>query len=208
MKTMKHIAALFLALCCLAAAPGVHARSVKDQVLQRIESAMEPGATQVPATGQVEFAFSPRGGAEGLILKVIGTSQRDVRMMAYALTNPKVVAALIDAHKSRRVNVEVLVDWKQNVREDRSGKAKAAMGALVNAGIQVRTVDSFAIHHDKVLLVDGVHLQTGSFNYSAAAANSNSENVIVLWNNPAAVQGYMKHWTRNWSQGRPWQPAY
>jgi phosphatidylserine/phosphatidylglycerophosphate/cardiolipin synthase-like enzyme len=34
------------------------------------------------------------------------------------------------------------------------------------------------------VISDGKHVQTGSFNYSQAAAKSNSENVLVVWNNP------------------------
>jgi len=37
-----------------------------------------------------------------------------------------------------------------NVSGDRSGKARAALGALVNAGADVRTISVYAIHHDKV----------------------------------------------------------
>ena len=158
----------------------------------------------VPATGQVEYAFSPREGAEGLVLKVIRSSRHDIRMLAYALTSAPVVGALIEA-KKRGVDVAVVADYKENIRADHSGKAHAALGALANAGIPVRTISVYPIHHDKVLVVDGATVQTGSFNYTQAAANSNSENVIVLWNNPALAKGYLAHWQRNWRQGQAFE---
>jgi len=37
------------------------------------------------------------------------------------------------------------------------------------------------------IVVDNLHTQTGSFNYSQAAARSNSENVVVMWNNPSVA---------------------
>jgi phosphatidylserine/phosphatidylglycerophosphate/cardiolipin synthase-like enzyme len=198
---------LLVAVSC-ALAPAAQARSHKHSPLaDAIESALEPGSTAVPATGQVEFAFSPRQGAEALVLKVIGSSRREIRMLAYALTSAPVVDALIAARK-RGVDVQVLADYKENISADRSGKAHAALGALAAAGIPVRTVDVFAIHHDKVLVVDGATVQTGSFNYTQAAARSNSENVIVLWNNPALARGYLAHWEHNWRLGRAFQPAY
>jgi phosphatidylserine/phosphatidylglycerophosphate/cardiolipin synthase-like enzyme len=206
-SSTKNLIALIIASFCLLAAPAISARSFKAEMLALVDDAMAPGATKVQAAGQIEFAFSP-GGAQALVLKTIASSQREIRVFAYAFTSAPIAAALIEAYKRRGVDVQVLVDGGPQMRSDRSGKSRAALGALANAGITVRTIDAYAIHHDKVLLVDGVHLQTGSFNYSAAAAKSNSENVIVLWNNPAVVQGYMKHWHRNWTQGRSWQPAY
>jgi phosphatidylserine/phosphatidylglycerophosphate/cardiolipin synthase-like enzyme len=112
-----------------------------------------------------------------LVLKVIASSRREIRMLAYALTSAPVVDALIAA-KKRGVDVQVLADYKEN------------------------------IHHDKVLVVDGATVQTGSFNYTQAAARSNSENVIVPWNNPALARGYLAHWEHNWRLGRAFQPAY
>lgn len=36
-----------------------------------------------------------------------------------------------------------------------------------------------SIQHNKVLIIDQQHVQTGSYNYSSAAARSNAENAIV-----------------------------
>jgi phosphatidylserine/phosphatidylglycerophosphate/cardiolipin synthase-like enzyme len=194
----------------LTLAPAAHARksALTRAVESAIDQALEPGSTSVPAgTGPVEYAFSPREGAENLVVKVIRSSRHDIRMLAYALTSVPVVGALIEA-KKRGVDVEVVVDYKENIRADRSGKAHAALSALVNAGIPVRTIDAYAIHHDKSLTVDGATVQTGSFNYTQAASKSNSENVIVLWNNPQLARGYLAHWERNWKQGRPFEPGY
>lgn len=100
------------------------------------------------------------------------------------------------------------VDQKQNIELDKSGKARAALGALNAAGVLVRTVGTFAAHHDKVAIVDGLHVQTGSFNYSAAAARSNSENALVVWNNHDLAETYLRHWQRNWDRGAAFRPAY
>lgn len=189
-------------LICPASAKGFGSR-VREAVSD-MESA---SSTTVAATGQVEFAFSPREGAEALVIKTIHASRHEIRMLAYALTSAPVISALIEA-KKRGVDIRVVADMKENTVLDRSGKARAAMGALVNAGIPLRTISVYPIHHDKVLVVDGVTTQTGSFNYTQAAAKSNSENVIVLWNNPQLARGYLAHWERNWRQGQDWQPAY
>jgi hypothetical protein len=52
------------------------------------------------------------------------------------------------------------------------------------------------------------HEQNGSFNYSQAAANSNSENVIVIWNNDDLAASFMKHRQSRWDQGIDYKSGY
>jgi phosphatidylserine/phosphatidylglycerophosphate/cardiolipin synthase-like enzyme len=147
-----------------------------------------------------EFGFSPEGSAKALVLKVVDASTRSLDIMAYGFTSQEVTTAVIEAAR-RGVAVRVVVDYKANVSDDRSGAAQRALTRLVKAGVQVRTVNAYAIHHDKVMIADGKHVQGGSFNYSAAAASKNSENVFVRWSNPQAGAAYGQHFTSRWVQG-------
>ncbi len=61
----------------------------------------------------------------------------------------------------------VVVDHKNNITTDRSGTGKAALNLLVNAGIATRTIARYPIHHDKFIVADGLHVETGSFNFMA-----------------------------------------
>lgn len=205
-SNMRLIHTLLTFLALAFAGGGVHASSHRH-FADAIESAMAPGSQTVPGTGTIEFAFSPNEGAEQLEVKAINSSKREIRMMAYSFTSAPVVRALLQA-RNRGVDIKLVADSKANTAEDRSGKARAALGALVNAGVQVRLVDVFAIAHDKVTVIDGEHTETGSFNYTAAAASRNSENVMVVWNNPQLAQGYLKHWERNWRLGHDWHTEY
>lgn len=164
-------------------------------------------AQTAPTSAEVEVGFSPEGGAQTLVLKAIVASKASIRLAAYSFTSPVVVKALLEA-KRRGVDVAVLVDEKNNLREDHSGKARAALNLLVNAGIPTRTVSVFPIHHDKFIVVDGRHVETGSFNYSDAAARKNSENALVLWNDPAIAAKYLSHWQDRWARGVAYQSAY
>ncbi|HHD2118171.1 TPA: phospholipase D-like domain-containing protein, partial [Klebsiella pneumoniae] len=62
--------------------------------------------------------------------------------------------------------------------------------------------------HDKVIITDGRNVETGSFNYSRAAANSNSENALVIRDYPALADTYLKHWQSRWEMGRDWLTTY
>lgn len=172
-----------------------------------VESAFQPGSITVPATGEIEVAFSPNEGSEKLVIKAIDSAKTQIRMLTYSFTSAPVVAALVRA-KRRNVDIALVADYKNNISEDRSGKAKAALGTVSTAGIRVRTIRVYPIHHDKTIIVDGAHVETGSFNYSDAAAHKNSENVMVFWRNPQLASVYLKHWERNWNQGEDYRPAF
>lgn len=75
-------------------------------------------------------------------------------------------------------------------------------------GADTRVISRYAIHHDKYIVVDGRHTETGSFNYSQAAAKSNSENVLVVWNNPKVTASYLAHWDDRWAQGERVELSY
>jgi len=198
---------LVLGLASQAPASARSAASSHTTLVEPLEQALELRSSRLPASGEVEFAFSPEQGAERLVLRVIASARQELRMLAYSFTSAPVTAALIAARR-RGVDVAVLVDQRSNLGDDRSGKARAALGAMALAGIHVGTISAYPIHHDKVIVADRSTVQTGSFNYSAAAANANSENVLVLWNDPRVAQAYLAHWERNWRKGIGWQPAY
>lgn len=161
----------------------------------------------VPGAAQIETAFSPDAGSEALVVKIIHSAKQTIRLSAYSFTSPVVVRALIDA-KRRGVDVAVVVDYKNNIMEGRNGKAKAALNLLVNAGISTRTISRYPIHHDKFIISDALHVETGSFNYSEAAARRNSENVLVVWNSPQVAASYLKHWQSRYEQGTDYTSSY
>ena len=149
----------------------------------------------VPAhSADYEVAFSPRGHSLQLVLKTIQSAQKSIRVAAYSFTSKPVATALVDA-KKRGVDVKVVADAKAN-----SGRY-TAVTFVANQGIPVRLNGNYPIMHHKFILVDGIHLQTGSFNYSAAAANKNAKNVFVLRDMPVMVEKYQAEWDQLWSEG-------
>jgi|JI9StandDraft_1071089.scaffolds.fasta_scaffold21182_2 phosphatidylserine/phosphatidylglycerophosphate/cardiolipin synthase-like enzyme len=205
---MKHAvlraAALALTLVLFAGQAGATSwLKVADKAAQGLGDR----SSSVQHSGTIEYAFSPHEGAEKLVLKVIGSARSEIRMMTYSLTSAPVVEALIAARR-RGVDVAIVSDYKNNVADDKSGKARAALSALVNAGCRVRTISIYPIHHDKVIVADRETVETGSFNYSDAAANKNSENVMVVWRNTELAKGYLEHWNSRFSRGDDYQTRY
>ena len=206
MKNFKRFAPAAMLTTLLLAATA-HAFNPMD-VAKALVGTGAPGQSQeAPAAGQIETAFSPDGGAEALVVRTIQSAKKSIRLAAYSFTSPVVVRALLDA-KRRGVDVMVVVDRKSNLTDGGGGKSKAALNLLVNADIPVRTVSAYAIHHDKFIVADQRHVETGSFNYSDAAARRNSENVIVIWNNPDVAAAYTRHWNSRYEQGIAYTSAY
>ncbi|WP_240462131.1 phospholipase D-like domain-containing protein [Burkholderia sp. Nafp2/4-1b] len=67
------------------------------------------GRAHAEPAAAIDVAFSPNGGVEQLIVRTIASAQRSIRVMAYSLTSPAIVRALISAHR-RGVAVAVTVD--------------------------------------------------------------------------------------------------
>jgi len=158
------------------------------------------GAVQA---AQVEVGFSPEGSAETLVVDVIQKAEHQILLMGYSFTSPSVVKALVAA-KRRGVDVQVVLDARGN----EGNSSKAAMNLIANAGIALRTNAAYKIQHDKVIITDGRNVETGSFNYSSAAAHSNSENALVLWDVPDVAKVYTQHWQSRWDKGQAYQAGY
>lgn len=152
---------------------------------------------------EISVAFSPDNGAQELVLETIRSAQSNIRMAAYSFTCPKVMRELLNA-KKRGVDVRIVIDEKGN----RSKASKAAMNLVVNAGIPLRVTSVYRIHHDKYVVIDDKTVETGSYNYSRSAAEGNSENVIVVKDDPEVAQQYLKHWQSRWDKGTDWQSEY
>ena len=196
-----------VALALALAGPDALARK-RESLVESVVNAYETNHSfEVAATGSIEVALSPSEGSEALVVKVADSARTELRILAYSFTSAPVTAALLRA-KKRGVDVRLVADEKNNVSDDRSGKARAALSALVNAGVDVRTISVYPIHHDKVMVADRETVQLGSFNYSDAAARRNSENVLVNWRNPKLAAVYLGHFERNYRQARGFQTQY
>lgn len=155
------------------------------------------------AAPSLDVGFSPEGSAQQLVLRTLDEARESIRLMGYSFTSPEVVRSLVAA-KRRGVDVMVVVDDKGN----RNRASQAAMNVVVNAGIPLRTNGQYKIMHDKVIITDSQNVELGSFNYSRAAADSNSENALVVRGVPALAQTYLTHWQSRWDKGTDWTSSY
>jgi len=157
-------------------------------------------ATPFPAGSSYTAAFSPHGKSLKLIVSCINAAKRNIIVAAYSFTSKPISRALLNAHK-RGVIVQIVADKEGNSQY-------TAVTFLANQGIPVRLNSQYAAHHHKFMVIDGKHVETGSFNYSAAAVDKNAENVLVLWDVPELAALYAAEWQRLWNEAEPLQTQY
>ena len=154
-----------------------------------------------PAEASYTVAFSPRGASLELALSCIRAAERSILVAAYSFTSKPVALALTEAHQ-RGVTVRVVADKKGN------SSRYTAVTYLANHGIPVRLNGKYAIHHHKFMVIDVRHVQTGSFNYSAAAVDKNAENMLVLRNVPELAAQYAAEWQQLWDEAESLPAQY
>lgn len=158
-------------------------------------------AEPLPAGASVDVGFSPKGESLNIIINSINNAEKSILVAAYSFTSKPISVALLDAHK-RGVKVQVVADEKSS-----NGKY-SAVTFLANQGVPVRACGKYAIFHHKFMVLDDKHVETGSFNYSAAAASKNAENAILLYNVPNVALSYTNEWQRLWNESKMVEPRY
>jgi phosphatidylserine/phosphatidylglycerophosphate/cardiolipin synthase-like enzyme len=139
------------------------------------------------AQADTSVFFSPKGGCEAQLVKAINGAKKEVRVQCYSFTSFPILKALTTAHE-RGVDVKVILDFKWN-----KGAPQVA-NALKLAGVPVLFDGKHPIAHDKVTVIDGLTVLTGSFNYTAQADKFNAENLLVITDAEIAKQ-YLNHWS-------------
>lgn len=127
---------------------------------------------QAPAD-LVEYCFSPGGNCANVVVKWIERANSSIHVLIYSFTLDAIRSALIDA-KNRGVDVKVVME-RSNAYEQ-----GAEYQNLKNVGVDIRLDTNSGLMHDKVAIIDGHIILTGSYNWSAAANTSNNENLVVL----------------------------
>lgn len=144
-------------------------------------------AYTIPATGSIEVAFSPNDGATALVVHTIDQARSSILVQAYSFTSAPIARALAQA-RQRGVDVRVILDKSQKTER------YTVVDYLKNHGIPTWIDSQHAIAHNKVMVIDGVTVITGSFNFTKAAEEKNAENVIVLHDNQRLAAIYTRNW--------------
>ena len=150
-------------------------------------------------TARVEAAFTPGDDISGLIVKRIAEAKASVQVQAYLFTDRRIANALLAARK-RGLEVDVVADASQSA----SG-GLPHLKALQRSGVRVWLDGAHAAAHDKVIILDGEAVLTGSYNFTASAQSRNAENVVLITGETALAARFVQNFDLHRGHSTPWR---
>jgi len=133
--------------------------------------------------------FSPDDNIQKVLLYLIESEKKSIRMTAYSFTDMEVAQAIMDAH-DRGVAIEIIAD--PGCMQDKFGKVPLIKDHEIvvfvyNPDHNKNSKKSFhsSIMHNKFILfgrnvANKSIVWTGSFNWTKSAHRMNQENVVIL----------------------------
>jgi phosphatidylserine/phosphatidylglycerophosphate/cardiolipin synthase-like enzyme len=165
---------------------------------------LSSAATQSPSSqpsaansSDIAVYFSPKGGCTDAIVREISQARREIKLQAYSFTSPAIAQALGKAAE-RGVRVTALLDKSQ-----RTEKYTGAT-YLANHQIPVLIDAKHAIAHNKIIIIDGQTILTGSFNFTQSAEERNAENLLIIRDHPDLVSRYLANFAEHQAHSEPY----
>lgn len=152
-----------------------------------------PTTVVASTNSSITVGFSPGGTATTAIMSSINNARKSIDVAAFSFTSRSVAEALRNASR-RGIKVRVIADAKDSV-----GKYSAVTW-MHRQGISVRVNGQYAIQHNKFMVIDGITIQTGSYNYTSSADKRNAENVIIIHNHRSTAAAYQAEFNRLWQE--------
>jgi phosphatidylserine/phosphatidylglycerophosphate/cardiolipin synthase-like enzyme len=153
-------------------------------------------AVAASAAERVQVYFSPEGGCTAAVVENLSHAKSNVWVQAYSFTSAPIAKALVDA-KKRGVNVQVILDKSQRTEKYSSADF------LRNEGVPTFIDAKHAIAHNKIMVIDGATVLTGSFNFTKAAESNNAENLLVIAD-AALASKYLGNWQEHFKHSEPY----
>jgi phosphatidylserine/phosphatidylglycerophosphate/cardiolipin synthase-like enzyme len=189
-NNLEHMKVVFL-LMILALIPGVvSAKSYKHRIADGAAALVNEALVKVPQADEV--CFAPDEPCDVKLVKFIQSAKVSLDVAIFDINLDKLVHELII--QSKKIPVRVLVD-----RREAKGR-NSLVQLLLDAGVKVRYGHQRGIMHNKITIVDGKMIETGSFNYTNGAAFKNNENQLYSAT-PSIVERYKSRFEKIWSIG-------
>lgn len=138
----------------------------------------------------IENYFSPDDGVLDRLVDLIDGAQESIYFLAFSFTSDELARAIVAARR-RGVDVAGVMDEGQITNDG------GEFSFFRSNDVPVRIDTPGSNLHDKVLIIDGQIVVTGSYNFSANAEERNDENTLVIYSEELAQQ-YLTHFQSMW----------
>jgi phosphatidylserine/phosphatidylglycerophosphate/cardiolipin synthase-like enzyme len=150
---------------------------------------------------EIETIFESEGDVPRRLSELIANAN-SVRFLAFSFTDSM---SWSDASGDHSVMDQLISEYQSglDVKGIIEVTSRQYVEPMVCAGMDVQQDGNpEGFMHDKVFIIDGSIVVTGSFNFSASAANSNDENVLIIHNADIA-SAYLEEFNRLWAEAQP-----
>lgn len=143
-----------------------------------------------------DVCFTPRMSCERRLIQRINAATHQIDIQMYSFTSRNIAYALRRAY-DRGVGVRILYD-----ASNFDPKVYSLAKQLIHYGISCRIDDrNIRIAHNKVMIVDGEWVITGSYNFTYAAQHHNAENLLMIKSHELA-QSYKQNFLNRLQRSR------
>lgn len=145
----------------------------------------------------VAVFFAPEADCGQIIIDQIRQAKKTVLVQAYSFTSDRIARALVDAHK-RGVDVQVILDAEK-------ADKKSETGFLARRGISTYIDSKHEKAHNKIILIDGQTIITGSFNLAATDDESRADNLLIITNKLTLMAAYEANFKQHLNHSRKYE---
>jgi phosphatidylserine/phosphatidylglycerophosphate/cardiolipin synthase-like enzyme len=160
--------------------------------------ARQPAADPVATVDGIEMEtyFSPEDTIAAHILAIIQNANESIYFLAYSFTADDLGAAIRQRAAEGLPVAGVMEDGQINSNQG------SEYDSFLQADMDVRRDGNDGQMHDKVIIIDRSIVITGSYNFTASAAEQNDENVVII-HDPAIASQYMEEFQHIFDQAHP-----
>jgi phosphatidylserine/phosphatidylglycerophosphate/cardiolipin synthase-like enzyme len=145
---------------------------------------------------EIEVYFSPDDGVADHIIDLVTGAQESIYFLAYSFNVDKISNAML-ARVQAGVTLAGVFEKTQTV----ANKGSSEYEPLRLAGLDVWLDANPKNMHDKIILIDGMIVITGSYNFTTSAEEKNDENILIIYNADIAAL-YLQHFQRIYTQAK------
>jgi phosphatidylserine/phosphatidylglycerophosphate/cardiolipin synthase-like enzyme len=153
------------------------------EVKQTTPMAVAADRTAVAERSSIKVYFSPNGGCTEAVVSELNNARKTIDVQAYSFTSAPIAEAVAKASE-RGVKVRVILDKSQQTEK------YSSLTYLQNHNVPTWVDSKHAIAHNKIMIIDGQTLLTGSFNFTKGAEEKNAENLLVIRGEPELLKQY------------------
>ena len=145
---------------------------------------------------EIRIFFSPEGGIAEEIIRQIDNAQEYIDIAIYSFTYQPVAEAIIRA-KNRGVKIRILMD------KGRAQRKHSVYQFLLDNDIETIQDRRSGYMHNKIAIIDGRILFTGSYNWSKSAEETNQENLLEFIDEEEIIKVYQERLGYLWELNQP-----